>query len=228
MEYVTNPEEGSGKSNSKRTVPIADVDFGTLASNVAAKWNATPSIGLLWTTASEFSNQATAYNTELSIRNQVGGGRPQITKALKIVDAQIDDALTYVKGYIVDKYKKNVASSYYSAFGIEHKNDKYVFPTDRNSRLASLDLMLKGLDDNGFNDKEFGKDFWTNIKTKYEDLISQASSTDGTISSKVSTKNVLKASLKMALNSLIFVIKGNYPKTYKAELRTWGFQKEKY
>ena len=228
MENVTNPEEGNGKSKSKRTVPIADIDFGTVASNVAIKWNATPSIGLLWTTASEFSNQATAYNTELSIRNQLGGGRPQITKALKIVDAQIDNALTYVKGYIVDKYKKEVAPSYYSAFGIEHKKDKYVFSTDRNSRLASLELMLKGLTDNGFNDKEFGKDFWTNIKTQYESLISQASSTDGTISNKVSTKNALKASLKKTLNSLILVIKGNYPETYKAELRTWGFQKEKY
>jgi hypothetical protein len=24
------------------------------------------------------------------------------------------------------------------------------------------------------------------------------------------------------------VIQGNYPDTYKAELRSWGFQKEKY
>ena len=228
MEDVTAPVEGNGKPNSKRTVPVADIDFGTLATNVATKWNATPGISLVWTTASEFLTQATAYNTELSLRMQVGGGRPQITKALKVLDATMDDALLYVKGYIVDTYKKEVAASYYHAFGIEHKKDKYLFPTDRNSRLASLELMLKGLADNGFNDKEFGKDFWTNIKIQYEGLVNQASTTDGVISTKVSTKNTFKTSLKKALNSLILVIKGNYPDTYKAELRTWGFQKEKY
>ena len=228
MENVTNPVEGNGKSNSTNNVPVADIDFGTVATLVATKWNVTPSIGLLWTSASEFMTQASAYNTELSIRMMVGGGRPQITKALKVLDGTMDDALAYVKGYIVDKYKKDLAPSYYPAFGIEHKKDKYIFPTDRNKRLASLDLMLKGLADNGFNDKEYGKDFWTVIKTKYENLVGQASSTDGTISTKVSAKNTFKASLKKTMNSLILVLKGNYPDTYKAELRSWGFQKEKY
>ena len=228
MKKTSTPEDGIAKSKSKGTVPAADIDFGTVANNVATKWNETPSISLVWTTASEFTTQAAAYNTELSLRNQVGGGRPQITQALNELDATMDDALAYVKGYIIDKYKKEAASSYYPAFGIEHKNGKYAFARDRNKRVSSLELMLKGIDDNGFSDKEFGTSFWTGIKTQYEGLVNQASSTDGTISSKVSAKNELKASLKKALNSLILVIHGNYPETYKAELRTWGFQKEKY
>lgn len=226
MTNETNPVEGTAKS--KGTVPVADVDFGNVATNVAAKWNATPGISLGWTTASEFATQAAAYNTQLSQRNQVGGGRPQITRALKKSVRIMDDALAYVKGYIIDKYKKDAASSYYPAFGIEHKNDKYVLPRDRNKRLASLELMLQGLLDNGFGAKEYGTAFWTDIKMQYASLVSQASFTDGIISSRVSSKNTLKASLKKTLNSLITVIKANYPDTYKAELRTWGFQKEKY
>jgi hypothetical protein len=228
MENETTPNEGTAKSNRKRNVPAADIDFGTVATNVATKWNATPSISLGWTTASEFSTQASAYNYELSLRMQTGGGRPQITQALNELDVIMDDALAYVKGYIVDTYKKEAAPSYYLSFGIEHKKNKYVFPVDRNKRLASLDLMLKGLADNGFNEKEYGKDFWTDIQTKYGNLVSQASTTDGTISTKVSAKNTIKASLKKAMNSLIIVIKANYPDSYKAELRSWGFQKEKY
>lgn len=225
MTSKTIPVEGTAKS--KGTVPVADIDFGSVANNVATKWNGTPSISLIWTTALEFATQATAYNTELSLRNQVGGGRPQITNALKILDKTMDDAVKYVKGYIVDKYKES-ASSYFAAFGIEHKSNRYSFPFDRNKRLASLELMLKGIVDNRFEDREFGTLFWTDIKTQYEGLVNQASSTDGTISSKVSAKNQMKASLKKVMNSLINVIKANYPDTYKAELRTWGFQKEKY
>lgn len=228
MNKTITPDDGNAKSTKKSNVPIADVDFGTVAFNVATKWNETASISLLWTTATEFTTQATAYNSELSMRNQVGGGRPQITQALKNLDVIMDDALAYVKGYIIDKYKKESAPSYYPAFGIEHKKIKYVFPRDRNKRLASLELMLQGIVDNGFGGKEFGTAFWTDIKTQYESLVNQASSTDGIISSRVSSKNTLKGSLKKTLNSLISVIKGNYPDTYKAELRTWGFQKEKY
>ena len=40
-------------------------------------------------------------------------------------------------------------------------------------------------------------------------------------------KNKLKE-LNKTLRALINLIKANYPDTYKAELRTWGFQKEKY
>ncbi|WP_293895262.1 hypothetical protein [Flavobacterium sp.] len=227
MNTTITPEDGNLKSRGKGNVPTADIDFGTVVTNVATKWNETESISLIWTTASEFNTQATAYNTELSIRNQVGGGRPQITKAMNVLDATMVEALKYVKGYIVDKYKDS-STSYFPAFGIEYKNNRYFFPIDRNKRLASLVLMLQGLLDNGFGDKEFGTAFWTDIKSQYENLITQASSTDGTISTKVSAKNTLKGALKKTLNSLISVIKGNYPDTYKAELRSWGFQKEKY
>jgi len=108
----------------------------------------------------------------------------------------MDDGLTYVKNYIIEKYKKEAATSYYQAFGIVYKPNKYVFPKDRNSRLASLDLMLTGLLANGFGSKEFGTTFWTNIKTQYATLLNQATTMDGTVSTKVSNKNELKNSLK--------------------------------
>jgi hypothetical protein len=56
----------------------------------------------------------------------------------------------------------------------------------------------------------------------------RASTTDGQVAIKVGDKNELKTYLKKVLNALMLVIKGNYPDTYKAELRDWGFQKEKY
>ncbi len=228
MANETTPLEENPKPNTKSNVPVADLDFGKVAKDVADKWTTTPVITLLWTTAAAFSADAVAYNKELSKRMQVGSTRPQITQALSELDNQIDDGLSYVKGYITEKYKKESAASYYPAFGIVHKSNKYIIPTDRNSRSAAMTMMLEALVVHGFDAKEYGTDFWTPIKSKYDDLLNQATSTDGTVSTKVSSKNTLKASLKVTMNSLINVLKGNYPDTYKSELRAWGFQKEKY
>jgi hypothetical protein len=228
MANEVTPPQTNAKPTTKSNVPVADVDFGKVATDVAKKWTDTAAITLIWTTAPEFTANAAAYNVELSKRKQVGGTRPQITQALSELDNQIDDGMSYVKGYIIDKYKKESGASYFPAFGIIHKSNKYIIPTDRNSRSAAMTMMLEALIVNGFDTKEYGTAFWTPIKTQYDTLLGQATTTDGTVSTKVSSKNTLKALLKKSMNCLIYVLQGNYPDTYKAELRAWGFQKEKY
>lgn len=227
MADETNLPVGTSKPTAKRNVPAADADFGTVVTNVATKWTATPAITLLWTAPAEFSSKATLFNTELGKRNDISSSRPQITARLKQLDTTIDKALPYVKSYLLELYKE-AATSYYPSFGIEHQTNKYVIPRDRNKRSNALNLMLTAIHANGLDAKEFGTDFWTEIKSEYNALVGNATATDGTLSTKVSSKNELKKELKKALNCLIYVIKGNYPDTYKAELRSWGFQKEKY
>lgn len=224
---VINPQTKE-KINSTNNVPASDISFGKVAVDVATKWMATPAITVLWKTSAEFSDEVTAYNNILSKRRNDGGNRPQLTKALVTLDKQINNGLLYVKGYIIDKYKKETAPSYYPSFGIEFRYKKYIFPIDRNKRLSSLKMMVDAIDANGFGSKEYGTAYWTSIQTQYALLLQQTTTLDGTISIKVSTKNQLKASLKKAMNSLILILKGHYPDTYKAELRAWGFQKEKY
>jgi hypothetical protein len=223
---TTLPNEGA-KPTRKRNVPVADINFGAVTTDVATKWKASPKITLIWTTSSEFATKSIAYNQELSNRNTVGSSRPQITKKLQQLDVTIDSSLTYIKGYLLELYKE-AATSYYPSFGIEYKPGKHVFPKDRNKRSESLRLMVAAIAANGLGAKEFGTAFWTGIKTEYDTLLGKATATDGTVSTKVSSKNELKKELKKTLNSLIMLIQGNYPDTYKAELRSWGFQKEKY
>lgn len=227
MSDQTTPKTGNATPSSKGNVPAADADFATVVKDVATKWTASPKITLLWTTSAAFSAKATDFNTELSNRKSIGNSRPQITARLKQLDTTIDGSLTYVKNYLLEKHKE-AATSYYPSFGIEHKTKKYIFPTDRDRRSGALALMIEGINANGLNEKEFGTAFWTAIKTEYDTLLGKATTTDGAVSNKVSSKNELKKDLKKTLNSLILIIKANYPDTYKAELRSWGLQKEKY
>lgn len=222
------PLEEALKNSKKNIVPTSDIDLGKVVTDVSTAWLGKPEITLLWTNQANFNVTAEDYNKDLSIRLELGGDRPQITKTIKELDKKIDDNLSYVKDMITKKYKKENATSYYPAFGIVYKKDKYIIPNDQNSRLAALDLMLKGIVTHGFDADEYGTAFWQPIYDQYETALNQATTTDGNVSTKVSSKNTLKEELKKTLRALINVIKGNYPDTYKAELRAWGFQKEKY
>jgi hypothetical protein len=218
---VTSPISGNEKPKPVRAqnVPDADIDFGNLGKKVSAKWA---------TTTAEFDAKTKQYSATLDARLKKGGTRPQVTKALKIVEKKIDDALPNVKGYLLEKYGKDASKSYYAAFGIVLTRTTYTFPKDQGGRSKALELLITAIDKNGFSDKQYGTAFWKAIQTEYDSLLDNATDTDGEVSNKVGDKNVLKKDIKKALNALINIIKGNYPDTFKTELRTWGFQKEKY
>jgi len=88
--------------------------------------------------------------------------------------------------------------------------------------------MVAGINSEGFAGNTYGDTYWQNVRTNYGSLLTQAETSDSTVSGKVGTKNTLKKGIKKVLNSLVLSIKANYPDTWKQELRVWGFQKEKY
>lgn len=223
-----NAEKVNVKPSKKGVVPVTDVNFGEVITSVSKKWASSNWLSLQWLTAAEFDTNAKNYNTVLNARLKEGSTRPQITKALGTLDKTIDGALSYIKIYITEKYKKENATSYYPEFGIEYKINNYLFPADQNKRLLALDLVIAALQTHGFENKEYGVAFWTPIKAQYKLLLEQALAKDGEVSVKVGDKNALKNNLKKGLNAIVNTLKANYPDSYKQELRNWGFQKEKY
>jgi hypothetical protein len=228
MENETKPVKVIKKTVRTANVPAADVNFGNVAQSVSAAWTKNDWLTLRWLTPAQFATTTTSYVSMVSSRNLAGSTRPQITQSLKALDKKIDGSLSYVKGYITDKYKKEAAKSYYTAFGMVHKNDNYSIPKDQNSRLEALNLMIEGIVTNDFAKKEYGEAFWTAIRDEYKTLLSSATTTDGKVSSKVGDKNTMKKDLKKGLNAIVKALQANFPDSYKTELRTWGFQKEKY
>ena len=210
------------------TIPVKDIDFAKVSKTVSDKWATQAWLTLQWTTQGEFATKQANYSTILNTRQSAGSTRPQVTNALKMLDKEINSSISYVKGYITEKYKKETAQSYFTSFGIDFINKTYAMPNDQNKRSAALKLMIDAIASNGFGAKEFGTTFWTTIKTNYDALLAQATGTDSTVASSVSDKNLLKADLKKTLNAVINSLKAHYPDTYKAELRNWGLQKEKY
>jgi len=212
----------------KPTLPRKDDDIRDTGRLVSDHWATQAQILLVWITQPQFAQLITDYTAELDQRKQKGASRSPITDALDTVDEQIDDAIPYVKGYIAGKYGMNHASAHYSVFGIVHHDGEWQFPVDHNVRKESLQMMVDAIAAEGFGANEFGTAFWTATQTTFNNLLTQANTTDEEVSGKVSSKNQMKQKIKKVLQSLVYVLHGNYPDTYRATLRTWGLQKEDY
>lgn len=220
-----------GKSIAQKTsnIPASDLDFLTLAKNVSRAWQAKEyNITLVYATYSQFQQKVDLYESILTARIDEGGKRPGITVRLKNLDKKIDDGITYVRDYIAEKYSNQDATSFYAPYGIVKENNSWCIPRDRDNRLKALAMVVNAIAADGFEKKKYGLPFWSDIRDQYAALFEDAGNTDKTIAIKVSDKNVVKNEIKEILNSLISVIKGNFPTTYKSVLRNWGFMKEKY
>ena len=228
MEELIIPVPPTVEVRRTAVVPLSDSDLCAVAKSASTAWTANPWLTLVWTSATEFADDANEFETVLDDRLLTGSTRPATTKQLEIINEKIDGALIYVKGYLSEKYGKVAAKSYYPAFGIKHKDKRYILPEDQNNRSAALTLMVSGITIHGFELKEYGTTFWTHIKEDYDTLLGVAVTTDGEVSDIVGDKNILKKKIKKTLNSIIHAIRGSYPDNYKQKLRLWGFQKEKY
>ena len=216
--------------NVKRTsnIPTKDADVDTLGKTVAAKWKLTPGITLLWITPAEHESNVTNFADTLSERKSTGGGRKEITQKLADMDTDMEDGITSIKNFLVYKYKKSNAPSYYPQFGIERVGKNVVLPRDRNKRLNAFPLIIEAIAAHGYTNEKYTPAYWLAAKAEYTTLMEQASTVDGTVSNKVSAKNELRKTIVKTHNALINVLRGNYPDTYKSVIREWGFQKEKY
>lgn len=220
--------DGKPKKVVTSNIPITDVDFMDVAKTVAASWLANPAIVLLWKKSDDFSRQVQAYADTLGLRTDTGSKRPGLTLTLQQLDNQINDAVKEVKVYIAKKFKKANALAQYARYGIVKINEGYKMAKDRNQRKAALELMVKAIAEDGFGDEEYGINFWKAVQADYATALEQAGTTAGNVSEKVATKNVQKRAIKKALVALLYVLKGNYPDTYREMYRKWGWKKENY
>lgn len=216
------------KKRSKANTPAADVNMKDLSAEVLTTWKQKPEITLLWTNPSKFEITTTQFTSTLGQRQTTGGGRASVSNNMKTLDKTVNVNTAYLKDYLKELYGKENYTAYFPQFGIIQQGKTYVYPADRNKRLASLQLTIKALASNGLQDKKYGLTYWQDIATRYEAGLKLSVTTDSSVANLVSAKNEARKQIQKTLNALIHIIKGNYPDTYASVLREWGFQKEKY
>ena len=76
--------------------------------------------------------------------------------------------------------------------------------------------------------EEYGTAFWKKMMDDYKKALDESGSTTEIVTNKTSIKNVAKKEMKKIMNSLLNVLEGNYPDTYKSVYIEWGFVKGGY
>ena len=214
--------------SAKLAIPMSDLEVLDLAKTISGRWINEPNYLLSYMTAADFQNLVNDYEQSFNTRNNDGNARASITAELNQLDKTINGNVKYIKAYLDEKYDTTQQIiSKYGQFGIERVGLTYKIPTDRNTRKGAVAKILTGLVAEGFGTKKYGTAFWTPIATRYTFLCKQAIDTDGAVSVEVNSKTNYKKEIRKVLIALHALIKLQNPTTYKGELRSWGFQKEK-
>jgi hypothetical protein len=224
METNNEPKPSSKKSS---TVPTADIELREIAQKIINAWQKS-NLKLDWINLIDFEKIVTDYSNELDLRLNAGAGRKPVTSQLKDLDKEIDKFIPNVKNYIVDKYGREKATDYYNEFGIEKINNIFCLPKDRTQRKTALNRLLVAITKHQLDTQRYGLAYWQDVSTRFNNLLNQANESDSTLSAKVNSKNQLKTQVSEILQSLVYLIKANHPKTWRSVLREWGFQREKY
>ncbi len=227
MEEELQDTDTSSAGRTKGYIPSADMDLLTIGKGVVASWKKHPELTLTWVTSARMEQVLEEYELTLMSRKSEGSLRPEKTQALKNLDRKIDKCLEYLKGYLKEIYADD-AIAHFSQYGILKIGTSYKLPLDRDFRVSALDLVVDAIVRDNLQNRIYGLQFWTEIREQYRTLKNDANVLDENVADKVSRKNILRNEIRKILSSLVHLIKANNPKTYKSELRVWGFQKEKY
>ncbi len=222
------PDEVKSKKSPHGATPRKEADIITIAANVAASWEKRPELTLIWITPDGLKDATGVFKESFTVRNETKGARMVITRTLKSINTEINQSVKYLKGYIADTYQAKDAPAYYTQFGIVKDRRAYTIPSDNDKRLHALEQLVKAIGQHGMSDRKYGQQYWTNLYEQFVQAKNQAAESDSTSAEHINIKTGQKAVIKKALNALIYLIKANYPDSWKEELRVWGFQKEKY
>ncbi|QNH62618.1 hypothetical protein [Hymenobacter sediminicola] len=209
-------------------LPASEVALATLATTVAGAWQTSELPDLLWLSKEDLAAQAANFAQHRDAADAAGDTRTPQAKRLQALDKQVAKGLPFVKNYLAEEHEENEGRAYYPEFGIEKVDRKYTLPAARAERVKALGKLLLALKAHGFDKKKYGTAFWQPLATEYAQLVQDSTATAGERSSKVSAKGQGEQLLRKALGALIHHIKANYPDTFAAQLRAFGFQKESY
>ncbi len=210
------------KPSKKGYSPQALTDLDSVALKVNEKWEATPVITLVWTTQAQYAELATNFSAALAKQGTAEGNAPAQTLSLRQLDTKMNTAVNDVKGGILNKFKKGNEVAQYARYGIVKESSGYTLPRDRDKRLKNLDLMIAAIGADGFDNEDWGKAFWTGIRSDYEKALTASSSNDGSISTGSGNLVAMAKQIEKVHTGLRFVLRGNYPDTYKSVYRDWA------
>lgn len=229
---TSSPAADDKPVNIKLLIPKNDGTLAEVARLVAAAWGLETWLLLRWKSQADFAKLVGEFSTGLTEKRAAATSRTPQSQRLQELDDEMDHALRILKSYINEDsdYSKAKTDARLPGFGlVARKGGTLVLSTDRDERLVALrDMLLPAVAKAPFAKREYGSGFWQKRFDEYEELLGQTDGLAGKVSKSVSQKDTAKQELRKVLQAVVYALKANFPDTFEAELRAWGFRKESY
>lgn len=217
----------TGRVHRSGTLPDKDTDLGDVALYVANMWATEPTLTLRFTDSAAFNATVTEFRALLDTKNGKVSERRGITLQLAAMEEEIAKGVRQVKGYLTQKYDTD-ATDHYNRFGLTHHKSYFRLPTDQSKKRDALLVMRNAVEAEGFGDLHYGTAFWQSTLDRFDALLTEARTLDGTVSGFVAEKNKKRDTIRRTLNAIILSLKAADPDNYEGELRRWGIQRDKF
>ena len=218
--------------NVKLLIPKNDGTLAEVGRLAAEAWGQETWFALRWKTQTDFAKLVADFSTSLTEKRAAATSRTPHSQRLQELDDEMDHALRILKSYISEGsgYSKAKAEAQLPGFGlVPRKGGTLLLSTDRDERLVALrEMLLPALAAAPFAKREFGTAYWQPRFEEYETLLGKSDGLAGKVSKSVSSKDTAKLELRKVLQAVVYALKANFPDTFEAELRAWGFRKESY
>lgn len=214
------------KGTTKDVIPAGELELATLGLAAADAWDASPLPALLWCGKAQLRTAAGAFKASIGTADVADDDLGPAALRLNELDQQIESSLKFVRNYLTEEHgAKKAAKAYYDAFGLTPAGK---LRAGRPARAEDLTKLVKALKTSGYDKGKYGTAFWQPILVEYAPLAKTSSDTRSASATKTGTKNTQEAPLRRMLRALRQHIKTNFPDTYAAEWRGFGYLKESY
>ncbi len=208
-------------------IPFREVDVLHLCLDVIPHYKEC-GIVLLSVPVAQFIEDADSYKGALMLSTTNKADVSPSSQRIEELDKKIDKNLNNLKSYPRAQFGYKEGVKQFARLGIVHEKDKYIIPKQRSKRLASLEIMLIGIQKLGYTDYLHGLAFWQPIYDEYNAILSANKELRGDTTLSTHEKNQLKDKLRHQLGIIYKLVEINYDEDAEAMLRKWGFQKERY
>jgi hypothetical protein len=210
-------------------IPLGELQLATLALRAADAWDVSPLLALLWLSKAQLRLAAGAFKDSIGAAGAADDDLSPAAARLAELDTQIESSLKFVKNYLTEAYgSRSKGEAYYDSFGLVREGKGWGLGTARPARVENLTKLVATLKTSDYDQSKYGTAFWTAILAEYAPLVATSSDARSGSATTAGAKNTLEKPLRKMLRALRQHIKTNFPDTYKAEWRGFGFLKEDY
>ena len=219
-----SPKAPKGKT--KDVIPFGELELATLGLAAADAWETSPLAALLWCEKARLRTLAKAFKASIETADVADDELSPAAARLTELDQLIDTSLKFVRNYLIEAHgSKKAAKAHYDAFGLTAAG---LLRTARPARVEDLTKLVKALKASDYDKSKYGTAYWQALLTEYAPLVATSSAARQGSATETGTKYTQEKPLHQILRALRQHIKTNFPDTYKAELRGFGYLKEGY